>query len=65
MKAKSLIETNPYLQDARTRKEFIARSVRTSCGVEGVKEKSEKSLPFPITHKKQKRYVQLLERLLK
>ncbi len=37
MKNKPLIETNPYLRDADMRKKLISRSVRTSCGVEGIK----------------------------
>jgi hypothetical protein len=37
MKIKSLVETNPYLKDLQKRKELIARSVRTSGGVEGIK----------------------------
>lgn len=36
-KIKPLIETNPYLKDVATRKRLISRSVRTSCGVEGIK----------------------------
>lgn len=39
MKTKPLIETNPYLKNSVTRKKLIARSVRTSCGVEGIKKK--------------------------
>lgn len=34
---KSLIETNPYLTDPIIRAKVIARSVETSCGVEGIK----------------------------
>jgi hypothetical protein len=34
---KPLIETNPYLKDAATREKLISRSVRSSCGVEGIK----------------------------
>lgn len=37
MKKKSLIDTNPHLKDPDKRKELIERSVRTSCGVEGIK----------------------------
>jgi hypothetical protein len=40
MKTKPLIETNPYLKDANIRRKLIARSVRTSCGVEGIVKKS-------------------------
>lgn len=35
---KPLIETNPYLKDPVTREKLISRSVRTSCGVEGIKQ---------------------------
>ena len=55
MRTKSLIETNPYLKDAATRTELIARSVRTSCGVEGIKAKSGKILRFDIPHRKDKK----------
>ena len=34
---KPLIETNPYLKNPSTRDKLISRSVRTSCGVEGIK----------------------------
>ena len=40
MKTKSLIETNPYLKDAAQRKKLVVRSVRTSCGVEGIEPKA-------------------------
>ncbi len=40
MKTKSPSETNPYLKNPAQRKKFIARSVRTSSGVEGIKEKA-------------------------
>jgi len=33
---KTLIETNPYLQDKEKAKILNARSARTSCGVEGI-----------------------------
>lgn len=36
MKAKPLIETNPYLKNPHKMRELIARSVKTSCGVEGI-----------------------------
>lgn len=36
MEKKTLSKTNPYLQDSVTRKKLIARSVETSCGVEGI-----------------------------
>lgn len=36
----SLIDTNPHLKDEAQRKKLIAKSVRSSCGVEGIKSKS-------------------------
>ena len=36
MEYKTLIQTNPYLRDPILREELISRSVRTSCGVEGI-----------------------------
>jgi hypothetical protein len=39
MKTPSLINTNPYLKDEENRKRLAQRSVRTSCGVEGIYEK--------------------------
>jgi hypothetical protein len=36
-----LIETNPYLKDPTTRAKVIARSVETSCRVEGINIKLE------------------------
>jgi hypothetical protein len=37
MTTKTLIETNPYLKNAAMRDKLISRSVRSSCGVEGIK----------------------------
>jgi hypothetical protein len=54
MKAKPLIETNPYLKDPAMRKKLIARSVRTSCGVEGIKASSN-IIRFEIPHRKDKK----------
>lgn len=54
MKIKSLIETNPYLQDAAMREKLVARSVRTSCGVEGINLKQDTKLP-EINHRKEKK----------
>jgi hypothetical protein len=56
MKTKPLIETNPYLQDAAMRAEFIARSVRTSCGVEGIEPKNGKIFQFDIPRRDKKIY---------
>lgn len=47
MKTKPLIETNPYLQDPETRAKVIARSVETSCGVEGIKTKKTVHIDIP------------------
>jgi hypothetical protein len=55
MKTKSLIETNPYLKDAAVRTKLIARSVRTSCGVEGIEPKNEKTFQFNIPRRKDKK----------
>lgn len=33
---KTLLETNPYLQDKENAKHLNARSARSSCGVEGI-----------------------------
>lgn len=48
---KPLIETNPYLKDPVQREKLITRSVRTSCGVEGIKAK-EKGAEFDIPRRK-------------
>lgn len=37
MKTKPLIETNPYLKDPASMQKLVSRSVKTSCGVEGIK----------------------------
>lgn len=62
MKTKSLIKTNPYLKDAATRKMLVARSVRTSCGVEGIKPKQDDIILPTITHHKDKKIYKLLKR---
>jgi hypothetical protein len=42
MKAiKPLVETNPYLRDPIERQKRIARSVRSSSGVEGIRPKKD------------------------
>jgi len=58
MKKKSLIETNPYLKDAAERKLRIARSVRTSSGVEGVKPPQKGAVCREISHRKDKKIYQ-------
>jgi len=54
MKTKPLIETNPYLKNAVMRKKLISRSVRTSCGVEGIKPHTHVT-PFVIPRRKDKK----------
>lgn len=54
MKTKPLIKTNPYLKNAATRKKLISRSVRTSCGVEGIKTPSN-VIRFEIPRRKDKK----------
>jgi len=54
MKSNSLINTNPYLKNAAKRKKLVSRSVRTSCGVEGIEAK-EKKVAHPITNRKNKK----------
>jgi hypothetical protein len=51
---KPLIETNPYLKDKTMREQLISRSVRTSCGVEGIKAPSHTSR-IKIAQRKDKR----------
>jgi len=49
-----LIETNPYLKDAVMRETLITRSVRSSCGVEGIKASSH-PVPIQIIRRKNKK----------
>lgn len=55
MKTKSLIQTNPYLKDAEQRRKYVAISVRSSCGVEGITPKSDQIRTIEITHRKDKK----------
>ena len=55
MKAQSLVNTNPYLKDADNGQRLVARSVRTSCGVEGIREKAGKPYVFNIPSRGEKR----------
>ncbi len=55
MSHKPLIETNPYLKNASLRAKLIARSVRTSSAVEGIKAKNEKAFQFDIPRRKNKK----------
>ncbi len=50
-----LIETNPYMKDAAIREKLISRSVRTSCGVEGIKAPSLGAVRFEIPRRKDKK----------
>lgn len=61
MKKKSLIETNPYLKNPTKRKMLITRSVRTSCGVEGIKLKGNHIILPKITHRKDKKIYKILK----
>lgn len=54
---KPLIETNPYLKNPATRDKLISRSVRTSCGVEGIKA-SKGGVTREITSRKEKKIYQ-------
>lgn len=64
MKTKSLIKTNPYLQDAAQRKMLVARSVRSSCGVEGIEPKQDMVMP-EITHRKDKKIYKHLKKIVR
>ena len=48
MNANILINTNPYLKDATNRWNLVRRSVRTSCGVEGIHAKTSEIEVFNI-----------------
>lgn len=53
MKAKTLIETNPYLKDPVQRRRLNELSARTSCGVEGIKDhKTNKTIQIERREKK-------------
>ena len=51
---KPLIETNPYLKNAAMREKLVSRSVRSSCGVEGIKA-SNQAVHIEITRRKNKK----------
>lgn len=55
MKIKPLLETNPYLKNPAIRKKLIARSVRTSCGVEGIKSEPSAVILATIPRRKDKK----------
>lgn len=48
MNKKTLIDTNPYLRTYEDRIRLVARSVRTSCGVEGIRSHSEEKKFFNV-----------------
>lgn len=56
MKTQPLIGTNPYLKDPAQREELVSRSVRTSCGVEGIKAKQGKGVHFDIPRREKRIY---------
>jgi len=58
---KPLIETNPYLKDATTRERLISRSVRSSCGVEGIKA-SNRVIHIEITRRKNKKIYKMISK---
>ena len=55
MKAKPLIETNPYLKDISAREKLVERSVITSSGVEGVKVDFQKVAHVVIPRRRNKK----------
>lgn len=64
MAMKPLIETNPYLNDPKTREALIKRSVETSCGVEGIKVTSSAYIEIPH-HRTDQVYLEIKKRLSK
>jgi hypothetical protein len=57
MKTEPLIKTNPYLQDPAEMQRLIARSVKTSCGVEGIR-LSKNTRRLVIVNRREKRIYQ-------
>lgn len=57
MNTKPLIETNPYLREPAAMRRLVARSVRTSCGVEGIRLNSN-APHIVITSRREKRIYQ-------
>lgn len=55
MSNKSLIQSNPYLQDPLKLEALVERTVRTSCGVEGIKENTSEKWVNPIKTRSNKR----------
>lgn len=58
-----LSKTNPYLQNPVTKRTLIARSVETSCGVEGITitlaQAKIKAAQFKIPRRRNKRIYQI------
>lgn len=52
---KPLSETNPHIRDPVERKRLITKSVRSSCGVEGIKANTTGIQPIEIKHRTVKR----------
>jgi hypothetical protein len=46
---KTLIETNPHLQDKKSREFLSVRSARNSCEVEGIEDHSAVSIPIQLS----------------
>lgn len=55
MKARSLIQTNPYLKNRKIREKLIERSVSSSCGVEGIKVDFRKKSSIEILKRRDKK----------
>ncbi len=63
MKIKPLLETNPYFKNAAKRKWLIERSVRTSCGVEGIIDTEQERIDcIKIPGKRTRKIYQLLNK---
>lgn len=56
MNKKSLSLTNPFLKVPGATEKLVARSVRTSCGVEGIRVKSDNVSTRKITRRPKKIY---------
>ncbi len=62
---KTLSETNPYLQDKKEAERLIARSTRTSCGVEGIVAKNT-PLKVKVDHSRSRAvYLKMKQKLEK
>lgn len=61
MKDKMLIQTNIHLRDPVLREKLIARSVRTSCDVEGIVA-SNNPTPIEISRRSEKRIYKTMDR---